>query len=258
MDKKAFLNMFSEHDRNYISGLYEDIELCKNIEVPIYTKEFVTPDIYMKLRANESSLGVKVEGNGVFKDSERRIVKFSVHNEKSEQYEIKIIVITNKSRFKQLSHRDYLGSIMALGVKRNLFGDLVVKDNKCFVPIATSVYKYIADNLTSIGNCPCSIEEIDIEKEELPSINFEDRTIIASSMRLDNVVPGICNLSRSKGLEFINSGAVLLNYQSCDRKDKIVEINDTITIRGFGKFKIKSIIGETGKGRIKILTGKYI
>ncbi len=258
MDKKAFLEMFRDQDKNYISSLYEDIELCRNIEVPIYTKEFVTPDIYMKLKASESKLGVRVNGNGVFEDCERRMIKFSVHIEESEDYEMNTIIITNKSKFKTLGHRDYLGSIMALGVKRNLFGDLVVEDNKCFVPIATSVYQYVVDNLTSIGNCPCSIKVMQRSVENLPKINFDERTIIVTSMRLDNVVPGICNLSRAKGTDFINSGAVLLNYQSCDRKDRVVEMNDTITIRGFGKFKVKSIIGETGKGRIKILIGKYI
>lgn len=256
MDKKAFLEMFREQDKNYISSLYEDIELCRNIEVPIYTKEFVTPDIYMKLKSSENKLGVMIDGNGVFEDSERRMIKFSVHSEASEDYEMNTIIITNKSKFKTLGHRDFLGAIMSLGVKRNLFGDLVVENNKCYVPIATSVYQYVVDNLTSIGNCPCSIKVM--ESESLPKINFEERTIIVTSMRLDNVVPGICNLSRAKGTEFINGGAVLLNYQNCDRKDKMVEMNDTITIRGFGKFKIRSIIGETGKGRIKILAGKYI
>lgn len=258
MDKKAFLEMFREQDKNYISALYEDIELCRSIEMPIYTKEFVTPDIYMKLKDRENNLGVKVDGYGVFEDCERRMIKFSVHSDGWEDYLVSTIIITNKSKFKTLCHRDYLGSIMALGVKRNLFGDLVVEDNKCYVPISNTVYQFVMDNLTAIGNCPCSIEVMERKYENLPKINFDEKAIIVTSMRLDNIVPGICNLSRAKGTELINSGAVLLNYQSLDRKDKIVEVNDTITIRGYGKFKIRSIIGETGKGRMRILAGKYI
>lgn len=258
MDKKVFLDMFRDQDKNYISGLYEDIELCRNIEVPIYTKEFVTPDIYMKLKSSENKLGVRVHGNGVFEDCERRMVKFFMHQEEAKAYELEVLKVTNKSKFKELGHRDYLGSIMGLGIKRNLFGDLVVEDNRCYIVVAASVSNYILDNLSQIGNCPCTVEIFDKERDELPKINFSEKAIIATSLRLDNVVPGICNISRGKGTEIINGGAVLLNYQICDRKDKIVEINDTITIRGFGKFKIKSIIGETGKGRIKLLVGKYI
>lgn len=258
MDKKAFLDMFKNQDKNYISGLYEDIELCRNIEVPIYTKDFVTPDIYMKLKSSENKLGVMVQGNGVFDDCERKMVKFSTWKDSSEDYEFDVLIISNKSKFKELSHRDYLGAIMALGIKRNLFGDLVVEENKCFIPVASSVSNYILDNLNQIGNCPCTVEVFEKDKTQLPKINFNEKTIIATSLRVDNVVPGICNISRAKGTELINGGSVLLNYQICDRKDKIVEINDTITIRGFGKFKIKSSIGETGKGRIKLLVGKYI
>lgn len=258
MDKKAFIDMFKDQDKNYISGLYEDIELCRNIQLPIYTKEFITPDIYIKLKVSENKLGIRIESNGVFEDSERRMVKFSTNEDGFQGYEFQVLVITNKSKFKELSHRDYLGSIMALGIKRNLFGDLVVKDNQCFVPVASSVSNYILNNLNQIGNCPCTVEALNEIKSKLPKINFDERTIIATSLRIDNVVPGICNISRTRGTELINGGAVLLNYQSCDRKDKIVEINDTITIRGFGKYKVKAIIGETGKGRIKLLVGKYI
>ena len=258
MDKKAFLDMFKDKDKNYISSLYEDIELCRSIEMPIYTKEFVTPDIYIKLKNNQSKLGVKIDSFGVFDDCERKMLKFYIHNEELSFYEMELIEITNKSKFKNLSHRDYLGSIMSLGIKRNLFGDLVVKDNCCFIPISSSIYNYVIDNLTSIGNCPCSIKKIDMDYEGIPKINFEEKVIIATSLRVDSVIPGICNLSRAKSTELINAGGVLLNYQICDRKDKIVEINDTITIRGFGKYKVKSIVGETGKGRIKILIGKYV
>lgn len=72
MDKKTFLNMFQEYDKNYISSIFEDIELCKNIDVPICTKEFVTPDIYYKLKVEENKLGVTVLGSGSFEECERR------------------------------------------------------------------------------------------------------------------------------------------------------------------------------------------
>lgn len=257
MDKKAFLEMFKEQDKNYMSVLYEDIELCRNIGVPIYTKEFVTPDIFMKLKASENKLGVMVEGNGVFEECERRMIKFSTYQDSSVNFEFNVLLICNKSKFRNLTHRDYLGSVMALGIKRTLFGDLVVDGNRCFIPVASQVSNYIVENLNQIADCPCTVEILNDLEANIPKINFEERTIIATSLRIDNIIPGICNVSRAKGTELINGGAVLLNYQICDRKDKIVEINDTITIRGFGKFKVKTIIGETGKGRIKLLMGKY-
>jgi RNA-binding protein YlmH len=258
MDKKTFLNMFKDHDKNYISSIYEDIQLCRNIEVPIYIKEFVTPDIYMNIKNNESKLGVFVYGTGVFDDSERKILCFSTNTYEALDYDIHVIRIKNKSKFKELKHKDYLGAIMALGVKRDLFGDLIVQGDACFVPMVNAISQYVQDNLTTIGNCPCSIDIVDISSEDIPKIKFEEKSIIVTSLRLDNVVPSICNMSRAKCTEFIGNGSVLLNYLTCNRKDKLVEMKDTITIRGFGKYKVNSIEGETSKGRLKLLIGKYI
>ncbi|WP_346937608.1 YlmH/Sll1252 family protein [Clostridium sp.] len=258
MDKKTFLDIFKDHDKNYISSIYEDIELCKNIEMPIYTKEFVTPDIYMNIKNNQGKLGVFVHGTGVFEDSERKMICFSINAYETLDYDIHVIKIKNKSKFKELKHKDYLGSIMALGVKRSLFGDLVVKGDACFVPMASSVSQYVQDNLTAIGNCPCSIDRVNINSEDIPKIEFEEKIIIVTSLRLDNVIPSICNMSRAKGTDLISNGSVLLNYLICNRKDKLIEMKDTITIRGFGKYKVNSIEGETSKGRIKLLIGKYV
>lgn len=258
MDKKTFLDIFKDHDKNYISSIYEDIELCKNIEMPIYTKEFVTLDIYMNIKNNQGKLGVFVHGTGVFEDSERKMICFSINAYETLDYDIHVIKIKNKSKFKELKHKDYLGSIMALGVKRSLFGDLVVKGDACFVPMASSVSQYVQDNLTAIGNCPCSIDRVNINSEDIPKIEFEEKIIIVTSLRLDNVIPSICNMSRAKGTDLISNGSVLLNYLICNRKDKLIEMKDTITIRGFGKYKVNSIEGETSKGRIKLLIGKYV
>lgn len=258
MDKKTFLDMFKDYDRNYISSIYEDIQLCRNIEVPIYTKEFVTPDIYMNIKSNESRLGVFVHGTGVFEESERKILCFSTNTYETLDYDIHVIKIKNKSKFKELKHKDYLGSIMALGIKRNLFGDLIVHEDTCFVPMVSSVSEYVQDNLTTIGNCPCTIDKVDINNENIPKIEFEEKNIIVTSLRIDNIVPSICNISRTKGTELISNGSVLLNYLNCNRKDKLVEMKDTITIRGFGKYKVISIEGETSKGRIKLLIGRYV
>ncbi|GAA0767475.1 YlmH/Sll1252 family protein [Clostridium subterminale] len=258
MDKKTFLDIFKDHDKNYISSIYEDIELCKNIEMPIYTKEFVTPDIYMNIKNNQGKLGVFVHGTGVFEDSERKMICFSINAYETLDYDIHVIKIKNKSKFKELKHKDYLGSIMALGVKRSLFGDLVVKGDACFVPMASSVSQYVQDNLTAIGSCPCSIDRVNINSEDIPKIEFEEKIIIVTSLRLDNVIPSICNMSRAKGTDLISNGSVLLNYLICNRKDKLIEMKDTITIRGFGKYKVNSIEGETSKGRIKLLIGKYV
>lgn len=257
MNKKEFLNFFSGYDKNHISNIFDDIELSRKIECPICTEEFVTPDIYLRLIKIENSLGIYVHSYGVFEESERKILCFSKDKEESISYDIELLKIVNKSKFKSLTHRDYLGSLMALGVKREMFGDLIVRDNSCFVPVCGKIVQYILDNLTTIGRCPCTVEKVDIKVDNIPPVSLDEKVILATSLRIDNMIPGICNLSRTKASEMISSGSVLINYLDCRKKDTLVQINDTITIRGYGKYKVISILGETNKGRNKVIIGKY-
>lgn len=258
MDKHEFINMFKEYDKNYIAALYEDIELCKKIDYDVYTKEFVTPDIYYKLKKNECRLGVNVSAEGYFQECERRVICFSIGESNNDYSEFHVVKISNKSRFRALMHRDYLGALMSLGVKRELFGDLVVDGDSCFLPVSMGIAQYISDNLTSVANCPCKVQLVDLDKEILPDIKFQDSIVLSSSLRLDNVVSGICNISRAKAVSLIDGGMVLVNYISCDRKDKLIEVNDTMTIRGYGKYKLRALAGETAKGRTRMQIGKYI
>jgi RNA-binding protein YlmH len=192
---------------------------------------------------------------GIFTDSERRMVVFC--NETVEGFPIKLIKITNKSKFTKLEHRDYLGAMMSLGVKREKIGDFVIQGNSCYVAICEDIYEYIINNLTAIGKCPCEIVE-ELDFCGLPSIEYKDETIIATSQRLDCIVSSLTNLSRSKAILLINGGKVLLNYEEIVEKDKVVQLGSTITIRGFGKYRIVDIAGNSNSGRLKINVKKYI
>lgn len=258
MDKKNFLKHFDEYDSNYIANIYEDIKLCREIGISITTKEFITPDIYSKLSSLKNELGINIYSNGFFEDAERRILVFSTELDMDLFYHSTLLVIENKSKFKDLQHKDYLGSIMALGIKRNFIGDLIVKDSKCYVPVVDEISEYIIGNLDQVGRCPCTIRKFNGSNEELPSADFKELSIISTSFRLDSIVSSICNISRGKSSTMINSGQVLVNYIQCNEKNKEVKVMDTITIKGYGKYKVYSVTGETMKGRIKLVIRRYI
>ncbi len=258
MDKKAFLNHFKEYDSNYVAGLYEDIKLCKAIHTPITTKEFITPDIYSKLLLLKKELGVNINSNGIFEECERRILAFTTDKYEFIAYDVKIIRIKNKSKFKKLTHKDYLGALMSLGIRRNVLGDLIVEEDMCYVPVVGDISEYILNNLTTIGKCPCEIEILSEGYGHIPSPKFKESTIICTSLRIDSIVSAVCNISRIKASNMISGGLVLVNYNVYTQKDKVVDIMDTMTIKGYGKYKVHCILGETVKGRIRLVVRKYI
>ena len=103
---------------------------------------------------------------------------------------------------KPVSHRDYLGSIMALGMEREKFGDLRVYENYAVVPVYEDVVEYVISSLNSVGKSPVSCEVIN--DTTLSKVNFLEVIINVSSLRLDSIVSKLSNISRSKALDLIN------------------------------------------------------
>jgi RNA-binding protein YlmH len=255
MNKEEFLKILVDIDKATASKIYDKMILAQKTGKVMYTTEFYPPNIWGKLSKASASMETKFFTYGVFEDAERRILVFS--QEEPVYYPVKLIEIKNKSKFSALEHKDYLGALMSLGVKREKMGDLLIDGDRCYGAVYEEVYEYIKDNLDLIGKSPCVIREI-IDEVEIPKVKFEDKVVISTSYRLDSIVGSLCGLSRSKAVEIIGSGKVLVNYTPSLEKDFAVHVDDVLTIRGFGKYRIRETIGNSGSGRLKIIVKKYI
>lgn len=255
MDKNEFLKCFQNEDSS-ILNLHDKILLAERSGKIICTNEFYTPEVWTKVLQLKSKLGINISTYGVFEEAERRILVFNDF-ENEVNYPIKVFKIVNKSKFKKLMHKDFLGGLMSLGLKREKLGDLVVKDDVCFGIIFEDMYHYVKNSLNSIGKNPCEIEEVDFSTV-LPEPEFRNETVISTALRLDCIISALTGLSRSKSIDLISSKKVLLNYQDKNEKDTVVDMNSTITIRGYGKYRVMNIVGQSGSGRLKINIKKYI
>lgn len=256
MDKKNFLNFIDYEDKNVLSNIYDKLILAEKINSTIFTNEFYTPDLWKAIINLQSKFDTNIYAGGIFEECERRMLAFS--NTSVSSYPIKLLKITNKSKFQNLEHRDYLGAVMGLGIRREKFGDLIINNDVCYGPFSEDIYEYILSNLNYIGRCPCSIEIVEESNYKYIRTNTEEMYIITTSLRLDSVVSSLCNISRTKAVSMINSGKVLADYKNTYEKDKIIEMNTVITIGGYGKFKVIEQIGATQKGRLKLYVSKYI
>ncbi|MEG2353561.1 MAG: YlmH/Sll1252 family protein [Clostridium sp.] len=257
MTKKEFMNFFRDEDSVVISSLYDKLLLCSKTEKCIYSTEFLNPKIWTKLRCITKNMEVNLGTKGISEDSDKKIIAFYKFQEPS-SYPVRSLKVTNKSKFKTLEHRDYLGALTSLGIKREKFGDVLVVHNSAYFLVFEDILEYILHSLDKVSNCPCDVEIVDMESKYFNRTHLKALDIITTSLRADCLVSSICNISRSKGEGLITSGKVYLNYEELQRKDKLIETDDTITIRGFGKFKFKEIIGDTQKGRLKVRVEKYL
>ena len=129
----------------------------------------------------------------------------------------------------QLTHRDILGSLMSLGIKRELVGDIIFFDDVCIFFVLDKIVDYIIQNYVSVKNIKVSpyifTDSIDFERE------FESLDIIVSSNRMDCFVSELAKVSRTKACDLVQSGFVFLNGAQCFKKDKIVTMGDILSIK---------------------------
>lgn len=255
MDRKKLQSLFSEIDSTLIGSFCDDIELCQQIDYPVYTKYFYPPQFWSRL--NNINEGVEFETVGLNDSCEKRMIGIIPKDFDREflEFPVKYFKIINSSKFKELEHKHFLGTIMSLGIKREILGDLTVKNGVCYGIINEELFDFLVDNLKEIGKTPVKIEEIKFQ--EIPESEFIDIVESVASMRFDVIVSALGNFSRNDGSEKIEAGEVLLNYGVEKEKSRVIKEKDIISIRKKGKFIIESILGETKKGKTRILAKKF-
>ena len=129
MDKKGFLKIFKESDEYIISSLWNDIELCEEIEIPVFTKEFYPPAIWSYLEKNNIN-GLKFICRGLNSESEKKMIMIAPkdYDISFMEFPLTYFKIDGENKFRELLHKDFLGTIMSLGIKREIMGDLIVKN----------------------------------------------------------------------------------------------------------------------------------
>lgn len=155
-----------------------------------------------------------------------------------------------------LTHRDFLGSLMSKGIKRETVGDILVEEGRAVMFVSRDISKYICEQTDRIGRVG-----VKIEKGYTLPLPVGDKKVgvisTVASMRLDCVVAALINLSRDKSTKFIADGLVSINSVVANKPTKAVAVGDKITVRGYGKFTIISADGITRKGRTVLTAEKY-
>ena len=271
MKKEIFLKQFPKEMEYEASRLYNSFEIAKEYEIISYTEEFYTPNFWKKL--TKKIEGIYIFTLGVFEDSDRRQIAFVPEdvfrqnnidrdNEKEIysllEFPYKFLKIEISSKFREYIHKDFLGSLTGLNIRRELMGDLIMEKGAGYIPVSEKIKDIILNELSQIGNAPCKIREINVMNEHIPCYRYDDKIITVPSKRLDSIVSAITDLSRTKALEPIEKGKIFVDYLEEKDKSRNLEIGSIITIRGYGKFKLFSDKGETKKGKESLLIKKYI
>ena len=168
---------------------------------------------------------------------------------------IKIYEIVSSN---DLRHQDILGTLYSLNISDEMFGDVVIWNNRYFIIILSSIDNYIKSNLTSIRNSKVELIEKDPYYLKDYKQEYEECIIIVPSIRVDVIVSKIINSSRSNALEKIKNGDIYLNYELLTKPTYMLKENDIFSIRKYGKYKFLGEINRTKKGSLVIKYLKYV
>lgn len=203
--------------------------------------------------------GYNIELFGGFDDAERKI--FGVFPEWSEidhsEYPIMALNVRCKGEA-ELTHRDYLGSVLSLGIDRSKIGDILVDGGNAIIFAMEDIASYIQNNISKIGRCGVEITAKNIDEIVLPERKFQTIEAVAGSERIDAVLSSALNLSRSNSVKLIEADKVQINHRPCQSVSHKLSVGDLISVRGFGRFILDGIGNETRKGRLHITLKKYI
>ncbi len=168
---------------------------------------------------------------------------------------IKIYEIVSSN---DLRHQDILGTLYSLNISDEMFGDVVIWNNRYFIIILSSIDNYIKSNLTSIRNSKVELIEKDPYYLKDYKQEYEECIIIVPSIRVDVIVSKIINSSRSNALEKIKNGDIYLNYELLTKPTYMLKENDIFSIRKYGKYKFLGEINRTKKGSLVVKYLKYV
>lgn len=172
------------------------------------------------------------------------------------EFPISAIKITNKSD-RKLTHREYLGTIMSLGIERRKIGDIAVSDGGAYIFASSDIAGYIAA-IDKISRCGVKAEIVPLSECEIAEPEFELLDIVAASMRLDAVVASVLKLSRKNAADYIAGGRCFVNHLEIVRTDYGLNEGDLLSLRGFGRVEIIAAGNETRSGRLHIKIKKFI
>lgn len=213
----------------------------------------------MEMLGRIRDIGVRAFGG--YDDAERVIFALYPDYMDGEDifFPVDAVKITYNPKFSSsLSHRDFLGSILGLGIERAKVGDILVYDSEAYCFADASVSSYITANLERVGHTKVSAETADMSLVRLPEKKIEVRNVTVSSLRADTVFGAVFGKSRSETQELIKAERASVNWSTVKSVSDIIKEGDVLSLKGSGRGILMEIGGTTKKGRTVITVGRYV
>lgn len=255
MNNQSYLQAFPEQKEKVIY-LLDKVRIAEKTYNDVLI-DFLTPEeqIILKSICKEEDIHAAFfGGRGSF---ERAAAVIGI-DEYAGEFPVDIIKISGNFKFEKLTHRDYLGSILSLGIKREKVGDINVYEDGAEIYLSRDISSYIINNMVKIKHSGVKVKRIQLDEAREKILKFKDIRATIASFRVDSVVAAAYGISRSEAAALVKSGSVKLNFVETDESSKKVKTTDIFSVKGYGRFEIVDNPGLTKKDRLNVILRKYI
>lgn len=264
MNKTELLNKFSKDpdERMVLARALDQLDRAANRSIPCAT-QFLSPAQRAALEPVLAASGhPKHLFHGGFEGAERTVCLFLPDWQEPEDWspeeELAAVECAYPPTGAELTHRDLLGGLMGIGLTRERVGDILVGENSAQIVCLKEAAPIILSQFDQAGRYRLKLKEISLaDLSPAPNqVKLIHDTVAA--LRLDAVLASGFSLARGKAADAVTGGRVSLNHRECLKPDRAVAQGDVITCRGLGKCVVKTVGGQSRKGRTIIEIERYL
>ncbi|APB30840.1 YlmH family RNA-binding protein [Vagococcus teuberi] len=245
---------FRKDEHPFIDTVGNWMEQVEMEYAPLVT-DFLNPRemfILKTLVGNSEDISLSFFGGYDFSERKCAILYPSYYEPSETDYDILVYQIKYPLKFGHLTHGKVLGTLMSTGIKREFIGDIITDGEQWQVFIKKSIANYIIQQVDKIGSFGVKFDEVSWKDILQPIYEWTEESLTISSLRIDNIISTVYNISRQRSKLIVESKRVKVNWTEIDRVDYLVDYLDIISVRGLGRVQLQETLGKTKKDKIRL------
>ena len=246
---------FAPDERGFVEKM---MDICQQVEetYSYHLTSFLNPREEEILQSLAGYFNLQIHSSRQLLDTEfvRVILSPDYYLLQEEDFELMVLEILYPRKFHSLTHAQILGTLLnQLGIRRELIGDMRLGDEQTWVSLDRRFGERAQSTVSKISRVPVSWKEHSLTHLPLrTNQDVKSQQVLLSSLRLDKLVATAFKLARSNALKLIESGQVKLDYKEVRQAGKVLEVGQLVSVRGFGRVRLKEFLGFSKQGKLKL------
>jgi len=252
---------FHPDEKAFVDRAWEWVERAAELH-QVRRTDFLDPrqaHILFTLANRHPDAAIRLDGGYEAAERRRAIVAPDYRPVDEEPIGIRVLDITSEDRrIKELDHGDYLGALLGLGMKRDKIGDIHPREDGCQVLIAEEIGDFLTSHLRQVHRAEVRASVVELDRLRVVTPELEEMAISVASLRLDGVASDVFRLSRAKIVDPIRAGRCRVNWKPVEDPSAPLREGDIVSMKGFGRFKVLAVEGQSKSGRFRVRIGKFV